>query len=100
MQPEGRAASEGQRFLTVLFDEFDAEVLAVLFGFFQKTVGNVVMMDVDGAGSHSDFIPRITIVLTTVSFYGGISAGAFKPRPDVNLRQSNFHLFPPPSSGE
>jgi hypothetical protein len=39
-----------------------------------------MMMDVDGAGSHSDFIPRITIVLTTVSFsWRGISAGAFKP---------------------
>src|ERR1700730_2132354 len=83
MQHEGRAAGEGQRFLTVLFDEFDAQVLAVFFSFLQKTVGNVVMMDVDGAGSHSGSCPSI--------FVAKARRGGFQTRP--YQRQLKFWTY-------
>src|SRR5215831_12414452 len=52
MQDKRRPASERQRLLSVPFDQFDAEMLAVFFGFFQQALGNIVMMNVNGRGSH------------------------------------------------
>jgi hypothetical protein len=38
--------------LPVLLDQLHAEMLGVFFGFLQETVGNVMMVYVDGANFH------------------------------------------------
>ena len=52
MQHEGGTAGKGKRLVTVLLGQFYAQMFAVLLGLLQKTVGHVMMVNIDGTGIH------------------------------------------------
>src|SRR5580765_3388860 len=59
MEHEGRSAGERKRFLTVFLGQLHAQVFTVFFGFLQKTVGHVMMVNIDRTGIHGSVIRSV-----------------------------------------